>query len=292
MLKSMTGYGRSQQTIDGRDILVEIKSVNHRYFEYNARVPRAYAYLEEKMKSFINTSISRGKVDVNITIYTVEGKDAEVQINLELARGYANALRSVKDELNLIDNLSLSSISRFSDIFLVTKTVEDEEVIWNEVKQVAHEALEKFVEMRKVEGERMYKDVVNRLDVITDHVKSVEELAPKTVLDYKERLYNKIKEVLEGKDVEESRVLTEVAIFSEKIAVDEETVRLRSHIKQFHSLIQSTEPVGRKLDFLVQEMNREVNTIGSKCQDIAITNLVVEMKSEIEKIREQIQNIE
>lgn len=292
MLKSMTGYGRSQQTIDGRDILVEIKAVNHRYFEFNTRIPRAYAYLEDKMKTLVSSSASRGKIDVSISIYTVEGKDAEVQINVELARGYANALRSIKDELSLVDNLSLSSISRFSDIFLVTKTVEDEEIIWNEVKQVAEEALNKFIEMRIIEGERMHADIKSRLNLIEDYVSKIEELSPKTVSDYKERLYTKLKEVLENKNIDEQRVLTEVALFAEKIAVDEETVRLRSHLKQFHNLIESKESVGRKLDFLVQEVNREVNTIGSKCQDLAVTSIVVEMKSEIEKIREQIQNIE
>lgn len=292
MLKSMTGYGRSQKIIDGRDISVEIKSVNHRFFEFAARVPRAYGYLEEKLKSFVNAYATRGKIEVNVSIFTVEGKDAEVEINKELARGYVNALRSVKDELELADTLSLSSISRFSDIFTVRKTVEDEEVIWNEVKEVAEEALEKFVLMREVEGEKLYNDVRSRLDTIKSCVGKVEELAPKTVADYKERLYAKIKEVLETKNIDDNRVLTEVALFSEKIAVDEETVRLRSHINQFCSLICEKEPVGRKLDFLVQELNREVNTIGSKCQDVAVTGIVVEMKSEIEKIREQIQNIE
>ncbi len=292
MLKSMTGYGRSQQTIDGRDILVEIKSVNHRYFEFSARTPRAYAYLEDKMKSLVSSSVSRGKIDVNVSVYTVEGKDAQVQINLELARGYTNALRSIKDELNLTDNLSLSTISRFSDIFLVTKTQEDEEIIWNEVKIVAIEALDKFIEMRTIEGRKMLDDVKSRLDILKTHVEKIEELAPKTVLDYKERLMNKIKEVLETKNIDEQRVLTEVSLFAEKIAVDEETVRLRSHLKQFNTLIMADEPIGRKLDFLVQEVNREVNTIGSKCQDLEVTAIVVEMKSEIEKIREQIQNIE
>lgn len=292
MLKSMTGYGRSQKIIDGRDILVEIKSVNHRFFEFAARVPRAYGYLEEKLKSLVNTVATRGKIEVNVTIYTVEGKDAEVEINKELAKGYVNALRSVKDELELQDTLSLSSISRFSDIFTVRKTVEDEEVIWNEVKEVASEALEKFIAMRETEGEKMMNDVRSRLDRIKECVGMVEKLAPKTVNDYKERLYAKIKEVLETKNIDDNRVLTEVALFSEKIAVDEETVRLRSHLNQFYSLIQAKEPIGRKLDFLVQEVNREVNTIGSKCQDVAVTEIVVEMKSEIEKIREQIQNIE
>lgn len=292
MLKSMTGYGRCQQTIDGRDILVEIKSVNHRYFEFNARTPRAYGYIEDKIKSLISSNVSRGKIDVGVSIYTVEGKDAEISVNLEMARGYVNALRSVKDELDLNDNLSLTSISRFSDIFNVSKAVEDEEVIWNEVKQVCEVALSKFIEMRKIEGERMFADVKSRLNTVEDFVSKIEKLSPQSVADYKERLLSKLKEVLEGKDIDEARVLTEVALFSEKIAVDEETVRLRSHLKQFNSLIQSKGPVGRKLDFLVQEINREVNTIGSKCQDTEVTGIVVELKSEIEKIREQIQNIE
>ncbi len=292
MLKSMTGYGRSQQTIDGRDILVEIKSVNHRYFEFNARTPRAYGYIEDKIKSLITKNVSRGKLDVNVSIYTVEGKDAQVLVNLELARGYVNALRTVKDELGLTDNLSLTSISRFTDIFNVSKTVEDEEVIWNEVKKVTEDALSKFIEMRTIEGERMLADVQSRLLTIEGLVTTIEGLSPKSVGDYKERLLTKLQEVLDGKNIDEARVLTEVALFAEKIAVDEETVRLRSHLKQFNSLILSKEPVGRKLDFLVQEVNREVNTIGSKCQDIAVTGIVVELKSEIEKIREQIQNIE
>ncbi|MFZ2538626.1 MAG: YicC/YloC family endoribonuclease [Oscillospiraceae bacterium] len=292
MLKSMTGYGRSQQTIDGRDILVEIKSVNHRYFEFNARTPRAYGYIEDKIKSLITANVSRGKLDVNVSIYTVEGKDAQVLVNLELARGYVNALRTVKNELDLIDNLSLESISRFADIFNVSKTVEDEEVIWNEVKQVTEDALSKFIEMRTIEGERMLADVQSRLVTIEGLVTTIEGLSPKSVGDYKERLLARLQEVLDGKNIDEARVLTEVALFAEKIAVDEETVRLKSHLKQFNTLILSKEPVGRKLDFLVQEVNREVNTIGSKCQDITVTGIVVELKSEIEKIREQIQNIE
>lgn len=292
MLKSMTGYGRSQQTIDGRDILVEIKSVNHRYFEFSARTPRAYGYIEDKIKSLITATVSRGKLDVNVTIYTVEGKDAEVSVNLALARGYVNALRSVKEELCLSDDLSLDSVLRLADIFNVSKTVEDEVVIWDEVKQVTEDALAKFVEMRTIEGERMLADVKSRLIVIERLVTTIEELAPKSVSDYKERLFSKLQDVLDGKNIDEARVLTEVALFAEKIAVDEETVRLRSHLKQFDSLIISKDAVGRKLDFLVQEINREVNTIGSKCQDVSVTGIVVELKSEIEKIREQIQNIE
>lgn len=292
MLRSMTGYGRSQQTIDGRDILVEIKSVNHRYFEFSARTPRAYGYLEDKLKSLLSGNISRGKVEAGVTVFTAEGKNAEVELNLELARGYVDALRAVKDELNLTDDLSLSVIARFPDLFQVTKTIEDEEVIWNEVRTVAEEALAKFIAMRITEGERMLADIESRLATIEGCVAEVEEQSPKTLAAYKERLYGKLNEVLEGKSVDEQRVLTEVAVFADKIAVDEETVRLRSHLKQFHTLLQSEESVGRKLDFLVQEMNREVNTIGSKCQAVDVTNVVLAMKAEIEKIREQIQNLE
>lgn len=292
MLKSMTGYGRSQQTVGGRDILVEIKSVNHRYFEFSARTPRAYGYLDDKLKTLINAAISRGKVEVNVSVFTVEGKDAEVAINLELARGYVEALRSLKEELSLTDDLSLSAVARFTDLFQVKKTVEDEEAIWSEVRQVAQDALGRFISMRTLEGERMLADVSGRLSAIEESVAAVEARSPKTLAAYRERLYEKLQEVLEGKNVDEQRVLTEVAVFADKIAVDEETVRLRSHIRQFHLLLASAEPVGRKLDFLIQEMNREVNTIGSKCQDVEVTNVVLSMKAELEKIREQIQNIE
>lgn len=292
MLKSMTGYGRSQQTVGGRDILVEIKSVNHRYFEFSARTPRAYGYLDDKLKTLINAAISRGKVEVNVSVFTVEGKDAEVAINLELARGYVEALRSLKEELSLTDDLSLSAVARFTDLFQVKKTVEDEEAIWSEVRQVAQDALGRFISMRTLEGERMLADVSGRLNAIEESVAAVEAQSPKTLAAYRERLYEKLQEVLEGKNVDEQRVLTEVAVFADKIAVDEETVRLRSHIRQFHLLLASAEPVGRKLDFLIQEMNREVNTIGSKCQDVEVTNVVLSMKAELEKIREQIQNIE
>lgn len=292
MLKSMTGYGRAQKLLDGRDILVEIKSVNHRYFEFSARTPRAYGYLDDKLKSLVGGAISRGKIETNVTIFTVQGKDAEVEINLELARGYVEALRTVKEELLLTDDLSLSVLSRLPDLFQVTKTTEDEETIWNEVREVAEEAVQRFLTMRVAEGERMLFDISSRLDGIETAVTGVEAQSPKTQAAYKERLYTKLCEVLENKNVEEQRVLTEVAVFADKIAVDEETVRLRSHLQQFRKLVTSAEPVGRKLDFLLQEMNREVNTIGSKCQDLEVTNLVLTMKAELEKIREQIQNVE
>lgn len=292
MIKSMTGYGRSQQIIDGREIVVEIRSVNHRYFEFSARVPRAYGYLEEKLKSFLQGSISRGKVEVGVTIFNVEGKDALIEVNKSIAQGYVSALQKANEELGLKDDITLSKLMRLPDIFNVVKAEEDEEAVWNSVKIAASEALENFVTMRRTEGIKMTEDISSRLGYIESLVESVEKRSPEITRLYRERLYNKIKDILGDRNIDEQRILTEAAVFSEKTAVDEETVRLRSHIHQFRTLLESEEPVGRKLDFLIQEFNRESNTIGSKAQDIEVTRTVVELKSEIEKIREQIQNIE
>jgi len=292
LIKSMTGYGRAQQIIDGRDILVEIRSVNHRYFEFSSRVPRAYGYLDEKLKSFLQGKVNRGKVEIAVTINIIEGKDALIKVNKSIAKGYIDALREVNEELQLRDDLSLSNLLRFPDTFNIQKNVDDEEEIWNAVSEVASEALEKFISMREAEGQRLKKDVLTRSGYILENVAKVEKLSPETVENYRNRLYQKLKEVLESTDIDTQRILTEAAIFADKIAVDEETVRLRSHVSQLEGLFDSDEAIGRKLDFIVQEMNREVNTIGSKCQDVNITKIVVEMKSEIEKIREQIQNIE
>lgn len=292
MIKSMTGYGRSQMIINGRDILVEIRSVNHRYYEYNSRVPRTYNYIDEKLKALLKSGISRGKVDVSVSINNIEGRDTEIAINKGVAEGYVKALRGVADELGVADDLTLSNLIRLPDVFIVQKTPDDEDEIWNDVSTVANEALERFVKMRETEGEKMRNDVLSKADFIVEMVGRVEELSPQTVESYRERLYKKLSEVLEGKDIDQQRILTEAAIFAEKIAVDEETVRLRSHISQLRELVNSDETIGRKLDFIVQEMNREVNTIGSKAQDLNITKIVVDMKAELEKIREQIQNIE
>ena len=294
MIKSMTGFGREHTIANGREIILEIRSVNHRYFEFTAKTPRTYGYLDEKLKAFIKGSISRGKVEVALSIYNQEGTDAEIELNKPVALGYINALRSSAGELGLEDDLTLSKIVKLPDIFNVVKKVEDEEVIWNEVKSAAQNALDRFVEMRKTEGVKMYEDISSRLDYIEQTVEKIEKRSPETVKNYSDRLYAKIKETLDGlgTDVDDQRILTEVAVFADKVAVDEETVRLKSHISQFRDLIDSDEPVGRKLDFLVQELNREVNTIGSKAQDLSITKMVVDMKAEIEKIREQIQNIE
>ncbi|MBQ2792785.1 MAG: YicC family protein [Oscillospiraceae bacterium] len=292
MIRSMTGYGRAEALIGGRNILVEIRSVNHRYFEFSSRVPRAYGYLESRLKGFLQGKLSRGKVDVNVSIQTIEGTNANVQVNAELAKSYVDALRTLSEPLSLQDDLSLASICRFSDIFTVSRETEDEDAIWADVLSVAEEAADRFVQMREVEGTKMREDVEGRLDFILSAVEKIEERSPKTVEEYRTRLYNKISEVLQNAQVDETRILTEAAIYAEKIAVAEETVRLRSHVAQFRSIMEQEGAVGRKLDFLIQEFNRETNTIGSKAQDIEIARIVVDVKSEIEKIREQIQNIE
>ncbi len=292
MIKSMTGFGREQSVIGGYEILAEIRSVNHRYFEFNSRLPRGYGYLDEKLKAFIGERISRGKVEASVSIFNSEGADAEIEVNLDIAGGYVNALRKANESLGLIDDLALSSIMRLPDVFNVEKVQDNEEVIWNAVKQVCGSALDKFVEMRKTEGKKMYDDISSRLDFIEEKTCEIEKLSPQITANYESRLYSKLKDTLGEKEIDEQRILTEVAIFADKTAVDEETVRLHSHISQFRQLIESGEPVGRKLDFLVQELNREVNTIGSKGQDLSVTKTVVDLKSEIEKIREQIQNIE
>ncbi|MBO4866236.1 MAG: YicC family protein [Ruminococcus sp.] len=295
MVKSMTGFGREHIVAEGREIIVEIRSVNHRYYEFTSRTPRAYGYLDEKLKAFLKSGISRGKVEVSVSIYNQEGTDAEIELNKSVAKGYLDALRGAADELNLSDDLTLANIMKLPDIFTVVKKTEDEEVIWAQVKGVAQIALDRFVEMRETEGKKMYEDVSSRLDYIEKTVGEIEEHQPSVAQSYSERLYEKIKDTLKGTgadNIDEQRILTEVAIFADKVAIDEETVRLRSHISQFRDLIASDEPVGRKLDFLVQEVNREVNTIGSKANDLTITKKVVDLKAEIEKIREQIQNIE
>lgn len=292
MLKSMTGYGRAQKILNGRDITVEIRSVNHRYYEYTSRIPRTYSYIDEKLKALLKTSISRGKIDVSVTINNIEGKDSEIAVNKNIAEGYVSALREIADELGLKDDLTLSNLIKLPDIFNIQKTPDDEEMVWNDVYEVTNEALEKFIDMRSVEGKLLGENIIEKADYILEMVEKVEELSPQTVENYRNRLYKKLSEVLEDKNIDDQRILTEAAVFSEKIAVDEETVRLRSHISQLKTILESDEAVGRKLDFVVQEINREVNTIGSKAQDLNVTKIVVEMKSEIEKIREQIQNIE
>ncbi len=292
MIKSMTGFGRGHKVLNGRDITVEIRSVNHRYYEFSSRLPRSLNYVEERLKSLLQGRISRGKVEVSVLLNNVEAADEKITINRDVVREYIEALRSVKEEFGLTDDLALSNVLRIPDAFTVVKTETDEEQLWEDIKSTAEEALEHFISMRENEGARMKQDVLSRLAKIEEWVGVVETRSPQVVEDYRKRLYDKMCEVLSSSNIDENRILLEAGIFSEKTAVDEETVRLRSHIAQFRSMLESGEPVGRKLDFLVQEMNRETNTIGSKVQDIEVTRIVVDQKSEIEKIREQIQNIE
>lgn len=288
----MTGFGRCLESVDGKTIIVEIKSVNHRYYEFSSRLPRSCGYLDEKLKSFIQGKVSRGKIDVGVSVQSDGVSDEKIEVNLEVAKGYITALRSANEELGLEDDLTLSRIMRLPDIFDVKKIEEDEETVWNEVRSVAEKALERFIAMREAEGEKMREDILSRLDYITELVEKIEKKSPETTEKYRKKLFDKISEILNDTNVDEQRILTEAAIFSEKTAVDEETVRLRSHINQCREMLSMNEAVGRKLDFLIQEFNREANTIGSKCQDIEITKVVVDLKSEIEKIREQVQNIE
>ncbi len=292
MIKSMTGFGRSHEVLNGRDITVEIRAVNHRYYEFSSRLPRAYTFAEEKLKSLLQGKISRGKVEVSVQVQNVTAVYEKITANREVISEYVMALREIQEELALTDDLSLSAVMRLPDAFTVVKAETDEEQLWEDLKTVAEQALANFIRMRETEGERMKADISARLTAIEGNVSFVEGRSPMIVENYRKRLYDKMCEVLEGKSVDENRILLEAGIFSEKTAVDEETVRLRSHIAQFREMLESTEPIGRKLDFLVQEMNRETNTIGSKVQDIEVTKIVVDQKSEIEKIREQIQNIE
>ena len=292
MLKSMTGFGRSEKVLNGRDITVEIRSLNHRYYEFSARLPRNMGYLEEKLKSALGGRIFRGKTEVSVTVVNIEESDSVIEVNLKTAEGYLSALRKANEELGLTDDITLSRLSKFPNIFTVYKASADEDEIWNDVCLTAEEALDSFISMRETEGSRIKDDFKGRINYIEELVEIIEERSPQVNENYRERLYAKLKEILDDKNIDESRILTETALFADKTAVDEETVRLRSHIDQFRSLLELDEPVGRKLDFLIQEFNREVNTIGSKAQDAEITKIVVELKSEIEKVREQVQNVE
>lgn len=292
MPKSMTGYGRAMKSFPSHEITVEVKAVNHRFFEFSCRLPRQYSFLEEKLKSLFASQISRGKVEAYVSIQCTDGSDALVTVNTPLAKSYVDALRDANSELGLNDDLTLSQLFRMSDIFSVTKVETDENELWNMVCEVAQEALNSFVAMRKIEGDRLRDDILSKLTFIENTVAKIEARSPEVTEQYRARLYNKICEVLGDKNIDESRILTEAAIFADKTAVDEELVRLGSHIAQYRELLSLDEPIGKKLDFLTQEMNREVNTTGSKCNDLTITHMVVDLKSTIEKIREQIQNIE
>ncbi len=292
MIKSMTGFGRSTKEIDGYVISVELKSVNHRYFEFSSRIPRQYGFIDDKIKSFVNSRVSRGKVECYVSIEALNTESAQVIVNNTLASAYVSALKEIADTYNLKEDFGASTISRFQDVLVVKKSEEDEEKIWNYVKDTASEALDNFIEMRTVEGIKMKDDIYSRAQYILECVSFIEERSPQTVREYNDKLVERVHELIGDVSLDEARIIQEVAIFADKVAVAEETVRLRSHIDQLNSFINSDEPVGRKMDFLIQEINRETNTIGSKANDVEIARTVVNIKAEIEKIREQIQNIE
>ncbi len=292
MVKSMTGFGRACKEVDGYVITVELKSVNHRYFDFSSRCPRQYGFIDDKIKSFVNSKVARGKIDCYVSIEALNTESADVVVNNTLASAYVKALKEISTNYDLKEDFGASTVARFPDVLIVKKADEDEEKIWQLVKTVAEEAIDKFTQMRCVEGKKMYDDVYSRSQFILDTVSFIEERSPQTVKEYNDKLVERVHELLGDVTLDEGRILQEVAIYADKVAVAEETVRLRSHIAQLREFISSDEPVGRKLDFLVQEINRETNTIGSKCNDVEIAKKVVEVKAEIEKIREQIQNIE
>jgi len=289
MVRSMTGFGRTEHTTEQFRITCEMKSVNSRYFEFSVRVPRSCGFLEERLKRLVGAQVSRGKVECYVGVEFLGENHVEVEFNHALWQSYRNAF----DELSDIPNdIALSALLRVPDLFNVQKKAVDEEEIWAAVACTAGETLAKFIAMREVEGQRLRDDILTRADEILGHVAFVEARAPELTAQYMEKLRTKMQALLETTTIEEQRLLTEAAIFAEKTAVDEETVRLRSHIDQLRGMLAGSEAIGRKLDFLVQEINRECNTIGSKIGDVDVTRRVVDMKSCVEKIREQVQNIE
>ena len=292
MIKSMTGYGRAQGSFSGGDITVEVKSVNNRYLDCGVKLPRGYAYLEESIKALVQKSISRGKVDVFVTINAAGADNVTVSVNTPVAEGYLAAMRQLVEQYGVADDISASVFSRFSDVFLVEKQEQDENEVKSAIGGVVSEALSAFDTMRTREGQALKADLLQKAGGILTLVSMVEERSPITVKAYRERLTAKMQEVLADRQIDEARIIQEAAIYADKVAVDEETVRLRSHVDQLQTMLREGGVIGRKLDFLMQEMNREANTIGSKANDVSMAQTVVNIKSEIEKIREQIQNIE
>ena len=292
LIKSMTGYGRAVETVNGREFTVELRSVNNRYLDCSVRLPRILSFGEDAIKQAVKASISRGKVDVFITVHSEAGDEVQVSLNKNILEGYLAAMQQMVDEFGVKDDISVSALSRMPEMFTVEKPQVDEEQLLNDLMGVVKQALENYDAMRCAEGEALDKDLRSRGETILALVSQVEQGNAQTVVDYRTRLENKLREVLENTAIDDSRILTEAAIFADKVAVDEETVRLRSHLKQMNTMLDGGGAVGRKLDFLLQEMNREANTIGSKCTDVNLARIVVDIKAELEKIREQTQNIE
>lgn len=292
MISSMTGYGRADMSLHGRNITAEIRSVNSRYFEYSSRMPRNCVFMDDKLKRLLNSRISRGKVELSLTIHSVETADTVVEVNTALAQSYLDALSEISQKLSVPMTTTASEIARFPDVLSTKRAQVDEEEFYTDVAAVCEQALERFCAMRRTEGQRLKEDVLARLALIETIAREIEAQSEGRVQAYTDKLYQRLQEVLKDTSIDEARILTEAAIFADKTAIDEETVRLHSHIAQYREILELDEPVGRKLDFLTQELNRETNTIGSKAQDLEITKRVVQIKAEIEKIREQIQNIE
>ena len=292
MIKSMTGYGRAVETVNGREFTVELRSVNNRYLDCSVRLPRILSFGEEAVKQAVKNSVSRGKVDVFISVRSEGGDEVQVTLNKAELESYLTAMHQMAEEYKVSDDISVSNLSRLPEVFSLEKPQVDEEQLLADMLSVLEKALEGYDTMRKTEGEALDKDLRSRGETILDLISQVEKGNTQTVIDYRTRLENKLKEVLSNTAIDESRILTEAAIFADKVAVDEETVRLRSHLKQMNTMLDGGGAVGRKLDFLLQEMNREANTIGSKCTDVNLARIVVDIKAELEKIREQTQNIE
>ena len=292
LIKSMTGYGRAVETVNGREFTVELRSVNNRYLDCSVRLPRVLSFGEDAVKQAVKASISRGKVDVFISLHTETGEEVQVSLNKNVLEGYLCAMRQMVAEFGVADDISVSAVSRLPEVFTVEKPQVDEEQLLADMMGVVAKALEGYDAMRCTEGQALDRDLRSRGQTILELVAQVEQGNAQTVVDYRARLEAKLREVLENTSIDESRILTEAAIFADKVAVDEETVRLRSHLKQMNAMLDGGGAVGRKLDFLLQEMNREANTIGSKCTDVRLARIVVDIKAELEKIREQTQNIE
>ncbi len=292
MVKSMTGYGRCVETVNGREFTVEVRSVNNRYLDCTVKLPRSLTFAEETVKQAVKAAISRGKVDVFITVRSEGGMEAKVTLNAAMVEGYLAAMKQMVTDYGVTDDISVSLLARMNDVFSIEREEVDEEQLLSDLMGVVKQALENYNAMRAAEGKALENDLRSRGETILALVSQVEAGNAQTVVDYRTRLENKLKEVLANTAIDESRILTEAAIFADKVAVDEETVRLRSHLQQMNNMLTTGGAIGRKLDFLLQEMNRETNTIGSKCSDVRLARIVVDMKAELEKIREQTQNIE
>ena len=295
MIKSMTGYGRAREQRGGRDITVEVRSVNNRYLDCAVKMPRAYIFAEDAVKTRVQKAVSRGKVDVFISVDSLGAEETVVSVNEPLARAYLTALARLRElgaEQGVREGIPVTDLARLPDVLTVTKAEEDLESISADICAVLEDALAAFTAMRATEGRKLGEDILGRADTMEAIIARVEERSPQTVAEYREKLLARMQEVLQSAAIDEGRILTEAAIFADKVAVDEETVRLHSHLSQLRDMLRGDAPVGRKLDFLIQEVNRECNTIGSKCSDLAIARDVVDLKAEVEKIREQVQNIE